>query len=68
MSGLCPSIEPYPIVCEVTIKVTVKFITFTKKIITTLSLQLPKKSNVVSSDITKKVTCNELLPFPNYIY
>ena len=52
MSGLCP-IEPCQIKWKVTIKVTIKFVTVTKKNVTTLPLQLPKKGNAVNSKIAK---------------
>ena len=64
----CP-IKPCSIVCKLIIKVTVKFIYHYQKNVTTLSLQLLKQSNAVTSKVNKKVTyncnfitSNELLP------
>ena len=44
-----------PIICKVTIKV----------IVTSLP---KKKNNTIISKVIRKITSNELLPFPEYIY
>jgi len=57
VSSLC-SIEPYPFVCKIMIKTTLKFVTVSKKCNYVTVTVTKKKYNAITSKVTKKVTCN----------